>query len=501
MDDEGATMTGRAKIAMLPLIAIVAMAHVGSPNVFFDGDAGPYSVRVIVRPPMVVPGLADVVVRVPGTDVRAVTVRPVFLRVGAAGAPAGDLAEPVRGEPSTFTARLWLMRSGAYSVYVTVDGSRGSGTAVVPVMSVATGRLGVSPGLAAILVALGAVLLIGLVTIIRAGAGESLVPPGKAPSPAQRRRANLVTAVSIPALALVVFGGARWWKAVDRDYERTMFNPPALGSSIETLGDSAVLTVSTRDTTPGRTPLSAFIPDHGKMMHLFLVSASSSTMAHLHPALADSTTFRATLPPLPPGAYRAFADVTTEQGSTITLSGRVDLPTLPAGSSPDDLDDAWAIDRRAVTIGAGAADTIAPGIVMQWSGGAGPITAGRDTDLRFTVRDASGAIVTLQPYLGMAGHAVVTADDGSVFIHLHPMGSVSPAVQRLFALRDRGDTTATGRLRLDDSSLAATTMADMSMPGQLSFPYEFPKAGRYHIWVQLRHGGKLLTGAFTTEVR
>ena len=29
-------------IAMLPLVAIVAMAHVGSPNVFFDGDAGPY---------------------------------------------------------------------------------------------------------------------------------------------------------------------------------------------------------------------------------------------------------------------------------------------------------------------------------------------------------------------------------------------------------------------------------------------------------------------------
>ena len=494
-------MRRRAKIAMLPIIAIVAMAHVGSPNVFFDGDAGPYALRVIVRPPMVVPGLADVIVRVPGTDVRTVTVRPVFLRVGVAGAPTGDVAEPVRGEPSTYTARLWLMRSGAYSVYVTVDGARGNGTAVVPVMSVATGRLGVSLGLAAILVVLGAVLLIGLVTIIRAAAGDSLVPAGKPPSPSHRRRANLVTIASIPIVALLVFGGARWWKAVDRDYERTMFNPPALASSVETLADRAVLTVSTRDTTPNRTQLSALIPDHGKMMHLFLVSASSSTLAHLHPAPIDPSTFRTTLPPLAPGAYRAFADVTTEQGSTITLSGTIDVPAVPARSAPEDTDDAWVIDRRAVSLAPGAADTIIPGIVMHATGGGGKITTGHDTDLRFAVRDAGGAVVSVQPYLGMAGHAVIAADDGSVFIHLHPMGTVSPAVQRLFALRDRGDTTIAGRLRIDDSTLAAPTMADMSMKGELSFPYEFPKAGRYHIWVQVKHSGRILTGVFATDVR
>ena len=138
---------------------------------------------------------------------------------------------------------------------------------------------------------------------------------------------------------------------------------------------------------------------------------------------------------------------------------------------------------------------------MHWAGAGAPITTGRDTDLRFTVRDASGAIVTLQPYLGMAGHAVIAADDGSVFIHLHPMGTVSPAVQRLFALRDRGDTTTAGRLRLDDSSLASPNMADMPMTGELSFPYEFPNAGRYHVWVQIKHAGKLLTGVFSTEVR
>jgi hypothetical protein len=488
---------------MVPLIAIIAMAHVGSPNVFFDGSAGPYAVRVIVRPPMVVPGLADVIVRTTGTDVKTVIVRPVFLRVGVAGAPTGDVAQPVRGEPATYTARLWLMRSGAYSVYVTVDGARGSGTAVVPVMSVATGRLGVSPLLAAILVALGIALVAGLVTIIRAAAGDSLVQAGRVPSPAVRRRANLISVGSIPILALLLLGGARWWQAVDRDYERTMFRPPDLASSVESAGNRLTLTVSTGDTATNRTRLSALIPDHGKLMHLFLVSASSSTLAHLHPAPIASDSFRTQLPPLPAGTYRAFADVTTEQGSAITLSGNVQLPSVPPGSTPEDADDAWIIDRRPQPLAAGAADTIAPGLVMRWAGDSAPITTGHDTDLRFTVHDATGAVVMLQPYLGMPGHAVVTADDGSVFIHLHPMGTVSPAVQRLFALRDRGDTTPNGRLNLDDSAASTHDAMTSAMPmrGELSFPYEFPKPGRYHVWVQAKSGGRVHTGVFAVEVR
>jgi hypothetical protein len=35
-------------------------AHVGSPDVFFQGKAGPYSVLVAIRPPDVIPGVAQV---------------------------------------------------------------------------------------------------------------------------------------------------------------------------------------------------------------------------------------------------------------------------------------------------------------------------------------------------------------------------------------------------------------------------------------------------------
>ena len=77
-------MNRLAALTLTIAIAIVASAHIGSPNVVFDGSAGVYPVRVIVRPPEVVPGLAEVIVRVGAEDVQRVTIRPVFWRTGAA---------------------------------------------------------------------------------------------------------------------------------------------------------------------------------------------------------------------------------------------------------------------------------------------------------------------------------------------------------------------------------------------------------------------------------
>ena len=48
---------------LLLLLPAAVQAHVGSPNVFFDGEAGSHPVRVIVRPPEVVPGVAEITVR------------------------------------------------------------------------------------------------------------------------------------------------------------------------------------------------------------------------------------------------------------------------------------------------------------------------------------------------------------------------------------------------------------------------------------------------------
>src|SRR5262249_17937080 len=42
------------------LLATSAAAHVGSPDVYFEGDAGPYHLMVSIRTPPVIPGVAEV---------------------------------------------------------------------------------------------------------------------------------------------------------------------------------------------------------------------------------------------------------------------------------------------------------------------------------------------------------------------------------------------------------------------------------------------------------
>ena len=492
-------------LAVVLGVAIVASADVGSPNVIFDGYAGPYPVRVVVRPPSVVPGLADVIVRVGASDVAHIVLRPVYARVGINGAPEGDEAKPVPGQRDAYTGQLWLMVRGAYSVYVTVSGARGTGTAIVPVNSFATGRLGLSRGLGALLAVLGAVLLAGLVTIVRAASGESLLPPGQLLDSRARRRANLTAAVATPVLGLLVLGGAKWWSTVDAGYQRSMYRPPAVDATVTTAAAGAAaeihrtLKLSLRDTGSYRALLSAVIPDHGKMMHLFLVKDPDlSAFAHLHPIQVDSLSFSTEVPGVPAGHYRVFGDLALENGTTLTVTTAVDLPALTLSpAAPSDQDDAWSVATGATRLWPGASVPIENGrLLMSWTGTATPFHAGEITELRFTVRTRDGAPARLEPYLGMAAHAVVMDHDGSVFVHLHPMGTVSSAAQQVFVLRDRGDTTRGGGLRLE-----STTM-NMAMPvgSEFTLPYEFPKPGRYRIWVQVKADGVPWTAVFDADV-
>jgi hypothetical protein len=173
--------------------------------------------------------------------------------------------------------------------------------------------------------------------------------------------------------------------------------------------------------------------------------------------------------------------------------------TDAAHSTPSDSDDAWTIGATAVPARVNAIAPMGSGHRLVWAGGGGPLPANTPVDLRFIVVDSAGNPARLEPYLGMAGHAVVLRDDGSVFIHLHPMGTVATTAQQIFKARDRGDTTARGRLRPD--ALSDSSTMSMSFNGALIFPYEFPKAGNYRIWVQAKPGREILTGSFDVDVR
>jgi hypothetical protein len=88
--------------------------------------------------------------------------------------------------------------------------------------------------------------------------------------------------------------------------------------------------------------------------------------------------------------------------------------------------------------------------------------------------------------MGMAGHAAFITNDGKIFAHVHPAGSVSMAAVSL--------ATATG---------GQGEMAGMShgpATGEVSFPYGFPSAGDYHIFVQVERAGHVETGVFAAHV-
>ena len=498
-------MTSRAlRLAALAPIALVAAAHVGSPDTFFEGPAGPYSVRVIVRSPGVVPGLAQISVRVlaaPRT-VRRVLVLPVYWDPRTAAPPPPDVAARVPGDSTLYGAALWLMTGGSYSVQVTVEGDAGVGTAQVPVMAVATRRLALQWSLGAGLLAFGVFLGVGAVTLIGAAVRESGLEPGETPDARRTRRARVAMGVSIAALAGGLLGGRAWWNAVDAQYRAGLYQALHATATVRGAGGGHALRLAIDDTswTNARRQWTPLVPDHGHLMHLFLVRDSTlSVFAHLHPLPVDSTSFEAALPPLASGRYRVYADIVHESGFAETLVATVDLPA-PAGSwRPSDADDAW-------TAGNGTRETgnvvrLEDGSTMTWDRSAAPIVADQDAPLRFVVTDPGGRPATLEPYMGMAGHAMLTRADGAVFVHLHPAGSVSLAALETFQQRQPGDTIR-GALAQRLTTMQMTGAQARAVPsGEVAFPYAFPRPGLYRIWVQVKRDGRILTGVFDADVR
>ena len=491
-------LAGALRVSLALAMAVLLAAHVGSPDVFRAGRAGPYAVDVMVRPPQVVPGIAEILVRVADPRVTRVTVRPVYWRAGSKGAPSADDAKPVRGSAGTYSGRLWLMAGGSYSVHVTVVGSAGQGTLVVPVAAVATGQLQLSSGMRWLLIALGTLLVAGVITAVHAAVGESQVPPGETVSPARRRRARIGAAIAAPIMALLIFGGAKWWNAEATAYRRTLYRPMRTEAAVRDSAGVPTLTLRIVDTNWRERRVSPLMPDHGKMAHLFLARIDTvGVLAHLHPALVDDASLVTALPPLPAGRYRLYADVVHETGFQRTLVDSIVLaaPLAPAGLSALDPDDAWFEGPTAAL--PAMRDVQLGDVAISWAGATKPVV-GEPGALRFALRGVTGGTVRVEPYLGMPGHAVVIRQDGGVFIHLHPSGTAAMASEVAFTLRDRGDTTADGRLRLSDAPMSMGAEQAIS---ELSFPYAFPSAGRYRVWVQIRVRGRVRTAAWDVDVR
>ena len=474
------------------------MAHVGSPDTFFAGKAGPYDVRVSVRLPGVIPGRAQIAVRLVGSTKpqdHHVTVRAGQWNVGLNGAPPPETATPVPGDPELYAAELWFMTASSYQMAVAVDGPSGRGSAIVPVLALATAERPMPPWLGAVLAALGVFLTAGLLTIIGSAVRESVLPPGVEPDRARRRRARFGVAAMAILAALALWGGNQWWSAEASSYSRSvLYRPFASEATVVRQGDRRTLTLSIRDARWTGRPdpqarYNALLPDHGKLMHLFLLREPAlDAMAHLHPVArtAQALDFDTDLPPLPAGRYRVYGDIVHESGYAQTLVSSVELAgNGSVAAAATDGDDSWFIGDGAAETATATFD-LGDGTRLQWQRGSAALEAGVEHDLRFAVVDASGAPATVEPYMGMAAHVVVASRDASVFVHLHPSGSISMAAMQKFS-GDAAPDPHAGHV--------------MPMASAVSIPFAFPKAGQFRLFVQVKRAGQVQTAAFDVDIR
>jgi hypothetical protein len=469
-------------------------AHVGSPDAVQDGQAGPYHLLVTLRPPEVVPGVARIEIRTFDGDIARVSVVPLPLEgPGVDSPPVADQARPSPADPRLFTSTLWLMRTGEWQVRITVVGARGAGVLSIPVPALARAVRPMSPLLIVLLIALLALLVTGFIAIIGAALREADLAAGAAPDRGRLARGHRGMLVAAASLALAIAGGRGWWRGEAGLYRRLLYKP----LSVEVTQTSApdALNLALRD--PGwlrwrRTD--DLIPDHGHLMHLFLVRAPNlDAVAHLHPKLAGTARFDQAVPPLPGGSYRLFGDIVHRSGLDETVVGQLDLrgaprvsPAAPAlGGGRFDADDAAAVIPRAASAESPLYPFADGSGRLRWVTPRAP-HAGETVALEFEADGPDGAPAAgLEPYMGMAGHAMIVARDFSVFAHIHPTGSVPMAALALVA--GSGPTA-------DHSHHA------MRFAPRVRFPCVFPRAGDYRLFVQIKENGRIETAAFDLGV-
>lgn len=477
-------------------------AHIGNPNAVFEGTAGPYPIRAIIQTPPVVPGLARINVRILSGTPDSVEVLPIHWRTGRNGAPNPDRAVRVPGDSNLFTAELWLMVQGAYSVDILVNGTAGKGAIKVPVNSLATTAIEMPRALGWILAILGSGLMVLLIGTVRAAAREAMLPAGE-PLSSQRRQAGRLATISACIVTVgLVYAGQYWWNLEDRTHRaRELYKP--IPNRVSILDDAQGARIRLELDADPVVQVIPLVPDHGRLMHLFLIQNSvQKSLAHLHPQPNESkSVFECQFPPLPPGRYRVFADITRETGLSETITNTLEIYQ---SRNPNqrvhltDSDDSWHI------LGSVPNSTHAE-LLDGWTARittTTPIVANDPVALEVRINGPDGRPAPLQGYMGMLGHAVIVSADGTVFSHVHPAGTVSMAAQRQFLSRDGENVDkALADANCGDLTVLPISVAEaLGRGGLVRFPYAFPTAGTYTLWVQVKISGRIQTACFALRV-
>lgn len=543
-------------ISTLLVLGYSLNAHIGSPGVIFEGMLGKYRIMTNINPPEVIPGTAQVSIFVEGmhTDLQ-ISAKPVYWSAGKKGTPKADVMTHDPTEPGRYSGEIWFMNSGASSISITLMDDGIEEELIIPIMAVSTAQNEMEQSLSIALSVLGIFLVVLMVTIITSAMTDGLQKPGQAITPYIRRRKTIGIITGSLLMILILWGGKSWWDNWADDYNRFLYKPFIAESTFieRDSGNYIQMQIDPSNMSWGRITrkISYIIPDHGKLMHMFLIRKGSlDAFAHLHPKRLDTLTFENKLPPLPAGDYFVFGDISRYSGFSETIVSELSIPEGYNEGVADEIrsgfdrDDTYTISN---TIGEKGQELLdadflicgKPGMKTDLPGGYSAIweteettfKAGKLYALNFALFDPKGKEAVLEPYLGMMGHAVVLKEDGSVYIHLHPVGNYSMASQQALISRFESGKSGWDNLpkgytfadsidrvvqwldKLPNEVRDSVLMGDMvHLPlenidsahaehSMVRFPYAFPTAGNYRLWLQVKIEGEIVNGAFDVQVK
>lgn len=544
----------RSFLSAILLLFLVqfAEAHVGSAGVQMQGQAGPYTILVSAQPPEVIPGTANVTVFIENGKATRVLARPIYFRNGDKGAPDPEALQKVEGSTEQFGGIVWLMTPGSSSIQIEIEGSLGKGMMIVPVAAVSTAQKTMPPQLGIGLGIVGLLLFVLIITTIGASVSDGLLKQGEKLTAEAKKKRWINMGIASAICILILYGGSSWWDSWAANYRQHLYKPLTGTTTILSDGTNRkfqikIDTVQWNENRRG-SMLSTLIPDDGKLMHSFLIRIPElDAFAHIHPERKDSTTFEAKLPQLPAGQYVVYSDILRCSGFPETITDTLTIPEFHKNVQTVET----AEDDNYITtepINAGIKGLPADNVVICgkpgtktvfkdksyaiWEGKSDkPMVAGQAYQLAFEIFNPDGSICLPEPYLGMLGHVALVKSDGSVYIHLHPNGTTPMAAAQSFkkrladtsniyrienpiAFRDSVDTYLSKLNALHVLDREQQLMTEMGMydakpdgkmamehGNRLTFPYAFPKAGKYRIFLQIKRNGVVQSGAFDVNVK
>jgi hypothetical protein len=202
-----------------------------------------------------------------------------------------------------------------------------------------------------------------------------------------------------------------------------------------------------------------FEPVHTKLMHVIVARKDLGQFQHLHPEF-DAVTGEFALADLvlpTAGEYRIYADFmprTSQLGRGGTPLGVTIHEDVVAGDRAGYVPQPLGDDTRADSVDGFQVSLHAPQ----------PLTSGRSQELSFEMTKGGEAVTDLQEYLGALGHVVVLREGSLDFIHAHPLEGAA------------------------------------AQSGRVGFAITFPGEGRYKIFPQFQHQGRVLTSSFVATI-